>query len=94
MSADTGMSYQSCWTRQMNKGSHSCGYWHGKPWKPVEILAMVLGFIVYWPIGFAVLGGNSGRRNPVTPATLFPSGEKNGKNGRTGRTVPAAGALR
>ena len=25
----------------------------GEPWKPVEILAMILGFIVYWPIGLA-----------------------------------------
>jgi hypothetical protein len=41
MSADTPMSYQS-------------RLWHGEPWKPVEILAMVLGFIV--SIGFAVLG--------------------------------------
>jgi hypothetical protein len=49
MSADTGMSYQSCSTRQ-NK------YGQGEPWKPVEILAMVLGFIVFWPIGLAVLG--------------------------------------
>jgi hypothetical protein len=55
MSADTGMSYQSCSARH-NGGLHECGDWRGKPWKPVEILAMVLGFIVYWPIGFAVLG--------------------------------------
>src|ERR1035438_9863215 len=32
------------------------------------------------------------RRNPVTPATLFPSGEKNGETGRTGRAVPTAWA--
>src|ERR1700730_17664737 len=49
MSADTGMSYQSCSTRQ-NK------YAQGEPWKPVEILAMVLGFIVFWPIRNKVLG--------------------------------------
>jgi hypothetical protein len=55
MSADTGMSYQSCSTRQ-NDGSSGRGCWHGEPWKPVEIVAMVLGFIVYWPIGLAVLG--------------------------------------
>ena len=55
MSADTGMSYQSCSARH-NDGLRECGYWHGKPWKPVEILAMVLGFIVFWPIGLAVLG--------------------------------------
>jgi hypothetical protein len=28
---------------------------HGEPWRPVEILAMVLGFIVFWPIGLAIL---------------------------------------
>jgi hypothetical protein len=55
MSADTGMSYQSCSTRQ-NDGSHGCGYWHGEPWKPMEIVAMVLGFMVFWPIGLAGLG--------------------------------------
>ncbi len=28
---------------------------HCEAWKPVEILAMVLGFIVFWPIGLAIL---------------------------------------
>ena len=28
----------------------------GLGWRPTEILAMVLGFIVYWPIGLAILG--------------------------------------
>src|ERR1700757_3353208 len=55
MSADTGMSYQSRPTRQ-NDRSNGRGYGHGEPWKLVEILAMVLGFIVFWPIGLAVLG--------------------------------------
>jgi hypothetical protein len=32
--------------------SHSCG---GARWSFVEILAMVLGFIVFWPIGLAIL---------------------------------------
>jgi hypothetical protein len=25
-------------------------------WKPIEIIAMVLGFIFFWPIGLAILG--------------------------------------
>jgi hypothetical protein len=29
-----------------------CG---GASWKPIEIIAMVLGFIVFWPIGLAIL---------------------------------------
>ena len=85
MSADTGVSYRSC--------SNGRAYWHGAPWKPVEILAMVLGFMVFWPVGPLSWVGNSGRGNPVTPATSFASGEKNGKNGRSGRMVPAAGVL-
>ena len=28
----------------------------GSRWTPFEIVAMVLGFIVFWPIGLAVLG--------------------------------------
>ncbi len=27
----------------------------GLGWKPIEILAMILGFIVFWPIGLAIL---------------------------------------
>ena len=92
MSADTGMSYQSCWTRQ-NEGSHSCGYWHGKPWKPVEILAMVLGFIVYWPIGFAVLGWNSGRRNGY-PGDIFSFGREKWEKWANWAHGSVAGALR
>ena len=28
----------------------------GSRWTPVELIAMVLGFMVYWPIGLAILG--------------------------------------
>jgi hypothetical protein len=27
----------------------------GRSWKPLEIVAMILGFIVFWPIGLAIL---------------------------------------
>ena len=79
MSADTGMSYQSCWTRQ-NEGSHSCGYRHGKPWKPVEILAMVLGFIVFWPIGFAVLGWKFWQKKSGYPGDIISFGREKWAN--------------
>ncbi|MDQ6704123.1 MAG: DUF2852 domain-containing protein [Pseudomonadota bacterium] len=75
MSTDTGMSYQSCSTRQ-NEGSHGCGYWHGKPWKPVEILAMVLGFIVYWPIGLAVLGWKFWQKKSGYPGDIISFGRE------------------
>src|SRR6059058_272013 len=53
--SDTGMSHHSCAPRHRG-GAYWRGYAPGEPWKPVEILAIVLGFIVFWPIGLAVLG--------------------------------------
>jgi hypothetical protein len=70
MSADTGMSYQSSSARQ-NDGSNGPGYWHGKPWKPVEILVMVLGFIMYWPIGLAVLGWKFWQKKSGYPGDII-----------------------
>ena len=55
MSADGGMSWESCSARYRGEG-RGRGCAPGEPWKAVEVLAMVLGFIVFWPIGLAVLG--------------------------------------
>lgn len=68
MSADTGMSYQSC--------SNGRGCWHGAPWKPVEILAMVLGFMVFWPIGLAVLGWKFWQKKSGYPGDLISFGRE------------------
>ena len=42
-------------------GSGQAGGFCGSPgtrarWSPVELVAMVLGFILFWPVGLAVLG--------------------------------------
>ena len=29
----------------------------GTSWRPLEIVAMILGFVLFWPIGLAILGG-------------------------------------
>jgi Protein of unknown function (DUF2852) len=55
MSADGGMSWESYSARHRGEG-RGRGCAPGEPWKAVEVLAMVLGFIVFWPIGLAVLG--------------------------------------
>lgn len=55
MNSDIGRSSEAYSTRQ-NGGWGTCSHRHGEPWKLVEVLAMVLGFIVWWPIGLAVLG--------------------------------------
>ena len=75
MSADIGMSYQSRPTRQ-NDGSNGRGYWHGAPWKPVEILAMVLGFRVFWPIGIAVLGWKFWQKKSGYPGDMISFGRE------------------
>ena len=75
MSADIGMSYQSRPTRQ-NDGSNGRGCWHGAPWKPVEILAMVLGFRVFWPIGIAVLGWKFWQKKSGYPGDMISFGRE------------------
>lgn len=73
MSPDTGMSYQ--WCSQGQNGSRGRG-WHGEPWKPVEILAMVLGFIVFWPIGLAVLGWKFWQKKSGYPGDIISFGRE------------------
>ncbi len=36
---------------------HRCGPSHGN-WGPLNIAAMIVGFIIYWPLGLAVLAYN------------------------------------
>src|ERR1700758_1653648 len=55
MSAERGMSWESYSARYRGEG-RGRGCAPGEPWKAVEVLTMVLGFIVFWPIGLAVLG--------------------------------------
>ena len=75
MSLDTGMSYQSRPTRQ-NDMSNGRGSWHGEPWKPVEILAMVLGFFVFWPIGLAVVGWKFWQKKSGYPGDIISFGRE------------------
>ena len=38
-----------------NGGSRGCCT-GGFAWRPLELVAMILGFIVFWPVGLAVIG--------------------------------------
>ena len=82
MSADTGMPYHSCSTRQ-TKGPQWHGCATGEPWKAVEILAMVLGFIVFWPIGLAVLAWKFWQRKSGYPGDIVSFGREKWGNWRT-----------
>ena len=43
--------------REFGPGDWGGARWRGgSRWTPFELAAMVLGFIVYWPIGLAILG--------------------------------------
>jgi Protein of unknown function (DUF2852) len=45
--------------REFGPGEWAGARWRrrgGSRWTPFEIIAMVLGFIVFWPIGLAILG--------------------------------------
>jgi Protein of unknown function (DUF2852) len=75
MSADSGMTYQSGATRPAG-GAHWRGCGAGQPWKPIEILAMILGFIVFWPIGLAVLGWKLWQRKSGYPGDLVAFGRE------------------
>jgi hypothetical protein len=52
MSAYSG-SYQPSYEQEPHRQyRHGCGSFH---WRPIEILAMVLGFALFWPIGLAIV---------------------------------------
>jgi hypothetical protein len=75
MNADTGNPYQPCSTHQ-SCGAQGRGCAPGEPWKLVEVLAMVLGFIVFWPIGLAVLGWKFWQRKSGYPGDMLSFGRE------------------
>lgn len=54
---------QGVWQRR------GCGPF--RSWKPVEIVAVVLGFAIYWPIGVAILGWKFLQRRGYTVPDVF-----------------------
>jgi len=87
MSPDTDMSCQSYPGRPAGK-SQWRGCAPGEPWKAVEVLAMVLGFIVFWPIGLAVLGWKIWQRKSGYPGDIVAFGREkwgNSAQWRAGR---------
>jgi len=85
MNSDSGMTYQSSSDRPSG-GAYRHGCARGEPWKLVEILAMVLGFIVFWPIGLAILGWKFWQRKSGYPGDIVSFGrEKWSANWGSGR---------
>ncbi|MCI0465389.1 MAG: DUF2852 domain-containing protein [Beijerinckiaceae bacterium] len=79
MSADSGMSCQS-WAARPSGGGPWRGCAPGEPWKWVEVLAMVLGFVVFWPIGLAVLGWKIWQRKTGYQGDIIAFGREQWNN--------------
>ena len=52
--------YSDPYQQGAGQGPYANSYPHmrtgcGLGWKPIELVAMILGFIVFWPIGLAIL---------------------------------------
>lgn len=62
--ASSSFGGESPWTHRNGR----CGRPH---WKPLEILAMVLGFIVFWPIGLAILFAKLWQRHHGDEGDVF-----------------------
>ena len=57
-------------------GTRYGGHWRrswscGASWTPAELLAMILGFMVYWPIGLAIVGWKVVQRRRVAGGSWF-----------------------
>lgn len=68
-SKETLMSSFSRPSEGQGSGARACRADH--VWRPFELLAMVLGFIFFWPIGLAVIAFKVWQRRSEYPGDLF-----------------------
>ena len=52
-----------------DSGSGRCNSGRAR-WHPVELIAMILGFMMYWPVGLAILGLKMWQRKTGEPGDL------------------------
>jgi hypothetical protein len=69
--------------------SHRCGGF--ARWTPIELLAMILGFIVFWPIGLAVLAFKIWQRKSGYPGDLGAAAQEKWQEARNAFSGPWAG---
>ena len=93
-------------TAGMGDGGESRGDWQGHAWrqggacgagmKPLELVAMILGFIVFWPIGLAVLAFKFWQRKTGYAGDLAEFVQERWRRGLApaGPFGPRAGAYR
>ena len=56
-----------------------CGF---ARWRPLELLAMILGFSVFWPIGLAVIGFKVWQRRSGYQGDVFAFAEERARSAR------------
>jgi hypothetical protein len=66
---------------------HRCGF---ARWTPIELLAMILGFIVFWPIGLAILGFKIWQRKSGYPGDLGAAAQEKWREARSAFSGPWA----
>ena len=64
MSAYTNTVDNGPWNN--NQGYRRCSRWH-----PLELAAMIVGFVVFWPIGLAILALKIAQKKEGYPGDLF-----------------------
>jgi hypothetical protein len=64
MSAYTNTVDSGPWNQ--HQGSRRCSRWH-----PLELAAMIVGFVVFWPIGLAILFLKIAQKKEGYPGDLF-----------------------
>jgi Protein of unknown function (DUF2852) len=47
------------------------GYCGSFGWRPIELVALVLGFAIYWPLGLAVLGWKIAQKKGLPVPDIF-----------------------
>ena len=68
-------------------GDWASASWRGRScgasrWSPFEIVAMILGFIVFWPIGLAILGFKLWQRRYGYPGDLQTAAQEKWREAR------------
>ena len=76
-STESASRSQSDWN---GRGYRSCGGF--ARWRPLELLAMILGFIVFWPIGLAVIAFKVWQRRSGYPGDVFAFAEDRARSAR------------
>ena len=62
----------SAYSNSADDNGRNCYRWRSAraSWHPVELIAMILGFMIFWPIGLAILGLKMWQRKSGEPGDL------------------------